>query len=54
MFESRMATSSVAKKKIRYEPIERRRVDRRSAADRRAEPRSENSSDRRQDNDRRK
>lgn len=54
MFESRTASSGVAKKKIRYEPIERRRADRRGEADRRTEPRSENSSDRRQDNDRRK
>lgn len=44
------------KKTYRYEPIERRRADRRSEqADRRAESRDEESeSDRREKNDRRK
>ncbi len=52
MFE--LATD--AKKKIRYEPIERRRKSRRSnVADRRADSRAEDGgSDRRQQTDRRK
>ncbi len=52
MFE----TATKQKKTYRYEPIERRRADRRGEeADRRAESRDEdNSSDRRENNDRRK
>ncbi len=55
MFENRTASDGGARKKVRYEPIERRRGDRRSAAsDRRSEPRNDGSSDRRKNTDRRK
>ncbi|MCX7553353.1 hypothetical protein OS175_05640 [Marinicella sp. S1101] len=55
MFETRTASQSGNKKKIRYEPIERRRKSRRDASsDRRTEPRDDGSTDRRQKHDRRK
>ncbi|WP_223788342.1 hypothetical protein [Marinicella meishanensis] len=56
MFESNATSGSDTGKKIRYEPIERRRRDRRSAvSDRRTEERADSDrSDRRQKSDRRK
>ncbi len=56
MFETSVVSGSDSNKKIRYEPIERRRNKRRSAvADRRTEDRSDSDkSDRREKSDRRK
>ncbi|MGJ8663989.1 MAG: hypothetical protein ACSHWU_10070 [Marinicella sp.] len=56
MFENNTAADSGSSKKIRYEPIERRRQNRRNTvADRRAEARAESEkNDRREQSDRRK
>ncbi len=56
MFESHAVAYTDSKKKIRYEPIERRKVNRRAKnSDRRSEAREEQmSTDRRKNSDRRK